>query len=262
LPAVGTAAARALRRRVRRLALLRAAEVLLAMELGDRRGARAAGELRRRERAVVGGLGVIDVRRWAERAAKARSQDGRPVLAFDSGARDAGAGADGTLAGLLDDERAVRTRRRGTHRGRPATGPASRARSRRAARAAGRRVPTPVVRRPGNHAGAVPRRLQRPPAAGGDADHRDRNHDRERPDRPPLPTPGRRASVVSRHHEAHNDRVSRPGKGRRGGAEDPRKAKVRALAATRPNSNPRHRRFVWRTAVQSLNSRTPKRPRE
>jgi hypothetical protein len=29
-----------------------------------------------------------------------------------------------------------------------------------------------------------------------------------------------------------------------------------------PHSNGRHRRFVWRTAVQSLNSRTPKRPRE
>jgi hypothetical protein len=225
------------------------------VELGDRHRARAAAEHRRRERAVVGGLAVVDVRRWAARAAKARSQHGRTVLAFHGGARDGRAAADGTLAGLLRDDHAVRTRRRGAHRGRPATSGASRAGSRDAAR-------TGHARRPRGPAGAGTRRLERPAVAPAGTDDRERQAGGERPERAARPTGGRRDSAVPTHHAAQNGRISRSGKASRGEANHPKKAWVRAIAATRPNSNPRHRRFVWRTAVQSLNSRTPKRPRE
>jgi hypothetical protein len=258
LPADDAAAPRALRRRARLLALLPAAKVLLAVELGYGHRTRAAGEHRGGERAVVGGLAVLDVRRWAERAARARSQHGRPVLAFHGGARDCRAAADGTLAGLRRDEHAVRTPRRGARRGGPATSGACRAGSGDAARAG----PPAVTRRARSPSGAGVRRLQRPAVTAGDPDSRERQGAGERPERAARPTRGRRASAVPTHHAVQNGRISGPGQASRGEANDPKNAWVRAVAATRPNSNPRHRRFVWRTAVQSLNSRTPKRPRE
>jgi hypothetical protein len=100
------------------------------------------------------------------------------VLAFHGGARDSGAGADGTLTGLLRDDHAVRTRRRGANDGGPAMGATSRAVSRDAAHTA----PAPFPGCPRRAAAAVPRRLQSPAAAAGDADDRERHREGGRPE--------------------------------------------------------------------------------
>src|SRR5205814_172500 len=179
---------------------------------------------------------------WAVRGTRRRGQDGRDVIAFHGGARDRRAAADRTLTGLLHDEHAVRTRRLGAHDGGPTTSGASRA----ASRDAGRAGP-PRVRRPG---GAGARRLQRPTVAAGDTDDRERQGGAERPERTAPLTKSKRPSGVPTQHCAQNGRLSRPGKASGGEANGPKTAKVRAVAAARPKSNPRHRRFVWRTAVQ------------
>jgi hypothetical protein len=207
LPTCDPSAARARRHRVRRLALLHAAAIQLAVNLGHGRGARAARERRRRERAIVCGPAGVEVRRWAERAAKPRAEDGRAVRAFHRGACDAGAAADGTLTGLLHDQLAVRTRWRGAHRGGPARCAASGSASGDAAGtvaasdAASRNAAGGVaaaVRPPRDHAGAASRRLQRPAAAAGGAG----DGKGERPQRSGRPAPGRDASAVSSRHDA------------------------------------------------------------